>query len=73
MARTWRDIFGIDEEIHTAVTNAVNNDRRTNLFTYVQDGAMTIDYAARQANLSTAEFEENMRNAGFSVPQSTLV
>ena len=73
MARTWRDIFGVDEEINTAVANAVNNNTRTNLFTYVQDGAMSIDYAARQANLSTAEFEEYMRNAGFNVPQSTLV
>ena len=66
MARTWREIFGVDDEINLAVAN----NTRTNLFTYVQDGAMTIDYAARQANLSPSEFEENMKKAGFHVPQS---
>ena len=73
MARTWRDIFGVDDEINTAVTIAVSNDRRINLFTYVQNGDMSLPNAARNAGMSTAEFEENMRNAGFNVPQSTLV
>ena len=71
MAKTWRDIFGVDEEINSAVAN----DRRNNLFTYVQDGDMPLDRAARRAGMSTAEFEDNMRNAGFTVPQrqTTLV
>ena len=69
MARTWRDIFKpeIDEWI--------NDDRRTNLFTYVQNGDMSLPNAARNAGMSVSEFEDNMRNAGFTVPprQTTLV
>ena len=38
----------------------VNNATRTNLFTYVQDGAMAIDYAARQANMTTDQFRKQM-------------
>ena len=40
-----------------------------NLFTYVQDGAMAIDYAAKQANLSTEQFQAEMADRGFRVPQ----
>ena len=60
MARTWRDIFGVDAEINTAVNTAVSNTTRTNLYTYVQDGAMAIDYAARQANMTTDQFRQQM-------------
>ena len=69
MARTWRDIFKVDEEINTAVSTAINDSTRMNLFTYVQDGAMAIDYAAKQANLSTDQFRAEMADRGFRVPQ----
>ena len=65
MARTWRDIFKVDEEIKTAI----NDSMRMNLFTYVQDGAMAIDHAAKQANLSTDQFRAEMADRGFRVPQ----
>ena len=64
MARTWRDIFEVDQEINRAVTTARADERanttRINLFTYVQDGAMAIDYAARQANMTTDQFRQQM-------------
>ena len=62
MAKTWRDIFKpeIDEWIA--------DNTLTNLFKYVQAGVMPIDYAARQANLSTDDFVKGMQKAGFNVP-----
>ena len=62
----------IDERVNTAVTTAVDNTTRTNLFIYVQDGAMNLDYAARQANLSISDFSNAMASAGYTVPQSAL-
>ena len=63
-----------DEEINSAVTTARADERanttRTNLYLYVQDGAMNLDYAAKQANLSTAEFSTAMTNAGYTLPQT---
>ena len=74
MARAWREIFGVDEEINSAVTTARADEHekttRTNLYLYVQDGAMNIDYAAKQANLSTADFSTAMTNAGYKLPQT---
>ena len=49
MARTWRDIFGVDQEISSAVSNTT----RTNLYLYVQDGDMMLENAARRAGIST--------------------
>ena len=65
MAKTWRDIFGVDEEIN----NARSDERRTNLFVYVQDGAMNIDYAAKQANIPTDQFLAEMTQRGYHVPE----
>ena len=64
MARTWRDIFGVDAEISTAVDSARADERanttRTNLFTYVLNGTMTMDNAARNANMTTDQFRQQM-------------
>ncbi len=62
MARTWRDIFGVDQEINTAVSSARADERRTNLYLYVQNGTMTVDNAARNAGISTEEFQSGMNN-----------
>ena len=62
----------IDEKVHNAVKNAVNNDRRINLYIYVQNGDMKIENAARNANLSTADFSKAMATAGYTVPQGTV-
>ena len=66
MARTWRDIFGVDDEISTARAD----ERRTNLYIYVQDGDMQLDRAAQRAGMSTADFSNAMANAGYTVPQT---
>lgn len=71
MAKTWRDIF--KPEIDEWIGNAVDNTTRTNLYTYVQDGDMALDRAAKRAGMSTADFAESMRNAGYKVPQEVLV
>lgn len=70
MAKTWREIFKpeIDEWIGHAVNTAVDSSTRTNLFTYVQNGTMTLDNAAKNAGVSTADFACSMRKAGYKVP-----
>ena len=54
MAKAWREIFGVDEEIE--------NTTRTNLYNYVQKGGMTIEFAANEAGISTEEFQSGMNN-----------
>ena len=71
MAKTWRDIF--KPEIEEWIMEGRADEKRINLFKYVQDGVMPIDYVAQQANLSTDDFVKSMRKAGFNVPQETLV
>ncbi len=70
MAKTWRDIFGVDQEINTAVNTAVNNTTRTNLYIYVQDGDMRLENAARRANVTPDQFRTDMTNAGYQIPQA---
>lgn len=71
MAKTWRDIF--KPEIDEWIREDRDITTRNNLFKYVQEGDMPIDRAAKRAGMSVSEFEENMRKAGFNVPQETLV
>ena len=68
MAKTWRDIFEVDQEINSARAD----ERRTNLYTYVQDGAMAIDYAARQANMTTDQFRQQMEEYNRSQNLQTV-
>ena len=49
-----------EAEVNTAVSNARADERRTNLYTYVQEGGMSIDFAARKANLTTDQFRQQM-------------
>ena len=58
MSKSILDLFReeIDEEI------------RNNLFSYVQDGAMLLDYAAKRANMTPELFADEMRKAGYTVP-----
>ena len=64
MARTIFDIFKpeIDEEINNAVT--------AHLFKYVQNGGMTVDFAAKEADMDVADFMASMREAGYKVPET---
>ena len=43
---------------------------RVNLFEYVQDGGMAIDYAARKSNMTIAEFARQMEQSGYKVPEN---
>ena len=56
MARTWRDIFGVDDEINTAVADTT----RTIYFSLVQDGDLTIDRAAQKSGMTTDQFRQQM-------------
>ena len=66
MARTWRDIFGVDQEISTAVDNTT----RTNLYGYAQRGTMTIENAAQEAGITVDQFRIEMNNYINSQQQS---
>ena len=76
MGKTLMQIM--QPEINVVVNDAVTTARadehekttRTNLYIYVQDGAMNLDYAAKQANLSPSDFSTAMTNAGYKLPQT---
>ena len=44
------------------INERMRNDRRTNLYNYVQKGGMTIEFAANEAGISTEEFRSGMDN-----------
>ena len=71
MAKAWMDIF--EPEIDERVNTAVDNTTRTNLYDYVQDGGMTIDYAARRAGITTDQFRTEMTAHGYHLPQAQTV
>ena len=60
------------EIMEPEINERVNNTTRTNLYDYVQDGGMTIDYAARRAGISTDQFRTEMTAHGYQLPQETL-
>ena len=72
MAKTWRDIFGVDQEINNARADERANTTRTNLYIYVQDGDMRLENAARRANVSPDQFRTDMTNAGYQIPQAQV-
>ena len=67
MERAWMKLF--KTEIDQQIGDAVNNATRVNLFTYVQDGDMMLDRAAKRAGMSTADFADSMTKAGFRIPK----
>ena len=60
MARTWRDIFGVDAEISNARADERANTTRTNLYRYAQRGTMTVENAAQEAGVSVDQFRQQM-------------
>ena len=64
MASIFMEVFKpeIDEKIDSATRN--------NLFVYVQAGDMPLKRAAEYAGMSPADFTENMKKAGYKVPQT---
>ena len=63
----------IDVVVKDAVDEAVDNTTRTIYFTLVQKGKMTLNDAADEANMSTADFSTAMTNAGYKLPKATTV
>ena len=68
MAKDWRQIFKFDEEMNSAVNNAVDNTTRINLYIYVQNGTMTLKNAATNAGISEDQFEKEMTDNGYKLP-----
>ena len=62
MARSWLEILKPD-------LDEINKERdKNNLFIYVQDGIMPVEYAASRMNMPAEKFAQEMKNAGFKVP-----
>ena len=68
MARTLMDL--VRPEIDEEINYAVNLNTRNNLFTYVQKGGMSADFAAKEAGMNTVDFIASMREAGYTVPET---
>ena len=49
--------------------DAVRDATISNLFKYVSDGVMNIDYAAGQVNMSVEDFSKAMEEHGYRAPQ----
>ena len=62
----------IDQEKAHAVQIATQKNTMVNLYEYVQDGGMTVDFAAKKARQERSAFLANMRRAGFSVPEARV-
>ena len=67
MSAKWMDIFKteIDEGKHQAVKNA--------LFSCVQDGAVSPEYAAGRLNLPFTSFISEMEQAGYRIPATSTM
>ena len=59
----------VNERVNERVNEQVNTTTRTNLFTYVQNGDMMIENAARNANMTPDQFRAEMEKNGFRVPE----
>ena len=56
------------EVLKPEIDEKIAIDRRTQLYSYVQDGAMLLGNAADYAGMSEAEFARSMEQAGYKVP-----
>ena len=66
MARSWLEILKPDL---TEREKERDKERdKNNLFIYVQDGIMPVEYAASRMNMPAEKFAQEMKNAGFKVP-----
>ena len=46
----------------------IDKEKKKDLFTFVQDGQMTPEYAAGRASQPVAEFITEMKQNGYSIP-----
>ena len=62
MARSWLEILKPD-------LDEINKERdKNNLFSFVQAGGMTLEFAAKWMNMPAEKFAQEMKKAGFKVP-----
>ena len=54
---------------NAAAERAAEQATTNNLYKYVSDGVMPVDYAARERGISRDVFISNMRSAGYNLPQ----
>ena len=57
------------DAVNEAVSEAVIENTYSNLFKYVSDGVMNVDYAAGQVNMSVEDFSKAMEEHGYRAPQ----
>ena len=55
----------LEPQVNARIVDATTN----NLYKYVSDGVMPVDYAARERGISRDVFINNMRSAGYNLPQ----
>ena len=58
------------EKVEKMFRSYMQEKELKNLFRFVSEGGMTLDFAANEANLSPAAFEAQMRQSGYAVPQA---
>ena len=73
MARSWLEILKPDEKLLNEIMEERDKERdkereKNNLFIYVQDGMMPVEYAAGRMNMPSEKFAQEMKNAGYRVP-----
>ena len=66
MARSWLEILKPDLTVRDKERDKERD--KNNLFIYVQDGIMPVEYAASRMNMPAEKFAQEMKNAGFKVP-----
>jgi len=62
MARSWLEILKPD------LTERDKERDKNNLFSFVQAGGMTLEFAAQWMNMPAEKFAQEMKEAGFKVP-----
>ena len=57
------------EKVEALFNSRLQQAKMNDLFSYVVRGGMSLDFAAKEANLPPAEFAAQMRQNGYPLPQ----
>ena len=70
MARSWLEILKPDLTERDRERDRERDKERdkNNLFSFVQAGGMTLEFAAKWMNMSAEKFAQEMKDAGYRVP-----
>ena len=60
----------VEKYYHSRLQQELQQIRLHDLFGYVVRGGMSLDFAAKEANLPPTEFAAQMRQNGYTVPQA---